>query len=177
MKTTTTAQLLVNGDRLNQSIARLAQIGKLPNDGIKRIAYSQEDLEARNLVMHWMKESQMQIRIDAAGNIIGKYPGKLADAPALATGSHIDTVPCGGDYDGAYGVLAALEVVRVLQENQLRLNHPLEVIVFTDEEGSMIGSKAISGRVINDPDYYRRPDGTDIKSCLAKIGGIGIISL
>lgn len=170
MKSTTTA-LFINGDRLNQSIARLAQIGKLPNDGIKRIAYSQEDLEARNLVIHWMKEYQMQIRIDAAGNIIGKYPGKNPDAPALATGSHIDTVPCGGHYDGAYGVLAALEVVRVLQENQLRLNHPLEVIVFTDEEGSMIGSKAISGRIINDREYYRRPDGTDIKTCLAKIGG------
>jgi beta-ureidopropionase / N-carbamoyl-L-amino-acid hydrolase len=171
MKSITSTQLLVNGDRLNQSIARLSQIGKLPNGGVKRIAYSQADLEARNLVIHWMKEIQMKVRIDAAGNIIGKYPGRVPDVPALATGSHIDTVPCGGHYDGAYGVLAGLEVVRVLQENQIKLERSLEVIVFTDEEGSMIGSKAISGRIIDNPNYYRRPDGTDIYTCLRKIGG------
>jgi beta-ureidopropionase / N-carbamoyl-L-amino-acid hydrolase len=164
-------ELLVNGDRLNQSIANLAQIGQLADGGVKRIAYSQEDLAARNLVQQWMNEAGMTIRIDAAGNIIGRYPGKYDDAPALATGSHIDTVPCGGHYDGAYGVLAGIEVVRTLKENGILLNHPLEVIVFTDEEGSMIGSKAISGRIIDDPNYYRRPDGTDIYTCLEKIGG------
>ncbi|MBE9044752.1 Zn-dependent hydrolase [Pleurocapsales cyanobacterium LEGE 10410] len=171
MKPTITTQPLVNGDRLNQNIARLATIGALPNGGVKRIAYSHEDLQARNLVQQWMREIEMEVRIDAAGNIIGKYPGKHAAAPALATGSHIDTVPCGGHYDGAYGVLAGLEAVQVLKEHQLQLNRSVEVIVFTDEEGSMIGSKAISGRVINDPGYYRRPDGTDIYSCLKAIGG------
>ena len=110
----------------------------------------------------------MEITIDAAGNIIGKYQGNNIHAPVLATGSHIDTVPCGGHYDGAYGVLAGLEVVRVLKENQLKLDRSIEVIVFTDEEGTMIGSKAISGRVVSDPEYYRRPDGTDIQTCLQK---------
>ncbi len=171
MKSITTAQLLVNGDRLNQSIARLAEIGKLSNGGVKRIAYSQKDIEARNLVQQWMKKLEMQVSIDAAGNIIGRYLGKNINAPALATGSHIDTVPCGGHYDGAYGVLAGLEVVRVLQENQIKLDRSIEVIVFTDEEGSMIGSKAISGRVVQDPGYYRRPDGTDIQTCLTRVGG------
>ncbi|MEO1802509.1 MAG: Zn-dependent hydrolase [Cyanobacteria bacterium J06629_2] len=171
MKSITTAELLVNGDRLNQSIASLASIGQLPNGGVKRIAYSKEDVEARNLVQQWMKDLEMEIAIDAAGNIIGKYLGKNPLASAIATGSHIDTVPCGGHYDGAYGVLAGLEVVRVLKENQIKLERPIEVIVFTDEEGSMIGSKAISGRVVGDPEYYRRPDGTDIQTCLAKIGG------
>ena len=169
--TITTARLLVNGDRLNRSIAKLAQIGQLSNGGVKRIAYSREDIEARNLVQQWMREAQMQVRIDAAGNIIGRYPGKNPDAPALATGSHIDTVPCGGHYDGAYGVLAGLEAVRILQENQIKLDRSIEVIVFTDEEGSMIGSKAIAGRVTQDRDYYRRPDGTDIQTCLIGIGG------
>ena len=167
----TSTQLLINGDRLNQSIARLAKIGALPNGGVKRIAYSHEDIQARNLIQKWMREIDMEVRVDAAGNIIGKYPGKYPNALALATGSHIDTVPCGGHYDGAYGVLSGLEAVRVLQENQLYLDRPIEVIVFTDEEGSMIGSKAISGRVINDSGYYRRPDGTDIYTCLEKIGG------
>ena len=171
MKSLTTTGLLVNGDRLNQSIACLAQIGKLPNGGVKRIAYSQEDIKARSLIKQWMKELQMQVNVDTAGNIIGTYLGKYPNLPALATGSHIDTVPCGGHYDGSYGVLAGLEVIRVLRENQLQLDRSLQVIVFTDEEGSMIGSKAISGRVINDPGYYRRPDGTDIQSCLEKIGG------
>jgi beta-ureidopropionase / N-carbamoyl-L-amino-acid hydrolase len=164
-------KLSVNGDRLNQNIADLAQIGQLPEGGVKRIAYSLEDITARNLVQHWMSEAGMTIAIDAAGNIIGRYPGKYPNAPALATGSHIDTVPCGGNYDGAYGVLAGIEVVRTLQENRILLAHPLEVIVFTDEEGSMIGSKAISGRIVKDPNYYLRPDGTDIYTCLGKIGG------
>ncbi len=171
MKSITTAQLLVNGDLLNQSIARLAEIGKLSNGGVKRIAYSQKDIEARNLVQQWMKKLKMQVSIDAAGNIVGRYLGKNINAPALATGSHIDTVPCGGHYDGAYGVLAGLEVVRVLQENQIRLDRSIEVIIFTDEEGSMIGSKAISGRLVQDPEYYRRPDGTDIQTCLTRVGG------
>ncbi len=172
MKSTSlSTKLLINGDRLNQTIAGLAQIGKLPNGGVKRIAYSQKDIAARNLVQNWMQEAGMTIKIDAAGNIIGKYPGKYPDAPALATGSHIDTVPCGGHYDGAYGVLAGIEIARVFRENHIFLNYSFEVIVFTDEEGSMIGSKAISGRVVNDPNYYRRTDGTDICSCLEKIGG------
>lgn len=92
-------------------------------------------------------------------------------SPALATGSHIDTVPNGGRYDGAFGVLAGLEVVRVLNEQQIQLDHPLEVIVFTDEEGSMIGCKAMSGRVLNDPAKYRFSDGTDIQTCLQRVGG------
>lgn len=171
MTPTTETQLLINGDRLNQSIARLAQIGQLPNGGVKRIAYSQEDIEARNLIQQWMRELEMEVEIDAAGNIMGKYSGKNPKKSAIVTGSHIDTVPCGGHYDGCYGVLAGLEVVRVLRENQIRLDRSVEVIVFTDEEGSMIGSKAISGRVVPDPEYYRRPDGTDIQTCLDKIGG------
>ncbi|MEL6582138.1 MAG: Zn-dependent hydrolase [Cyanobacteria bacterium J06621_12] len=171
MKSIAKAEFLVNGDRLNQSIADLASIGQLSNGGVKRIAYSPEDVEARNLVQQWMKELGMEVKIDAAGNIVGKYAGKNPVANAIATGSHIDTVPCGGHYDGAYGVLAGLEVVKVLKENQIQLDRPIEVIVFTDEEGSMIGSKAISGRVVRDPEYYRRPDGTDIQTCLKRVGG------
>ena len=167
----TTAELLVNGNRLNKSIATLASIGKLGNGGVKRIAYSTEDIEARNLIQQWMQELEMEVKIDAAGNIIGRYPGKNPSASVISTGSHIDTVPCGGHYDGAYGVLSGLEVVRVLKENRIKLERAIEVIVFTDEEGSMIGSKSMSGRVILDPEYYRRPDGTDIQTCLNRVGG------
>lgn len=167
----TRSTLTINGDRLNASIARLAQIGRIPGGGVRRLAYSCEDVQARSLVQTWMQTSGLEVQIDPAGNLIGKLPGKTSQAPALATGSHLDTVPTGGRYDGAYGVLAGIEVVRVLQEHQIRLNHALEVIIFTDEEGTMLGSKAISGSLINDSSYYRRPDGTEIHTCLQRIGG------
>lgn len=160
----------VNSDRLLQNLATLAQIGKLPNGGVRRISYTPDDLRARQLVREWMAEAGMAVRIDAAGNIIGTYAGKTSSA-ALATGSHIDTVPAGGRYDGALGVLAGIEVVQTLWDHKITLNHPIEVIVFTDEEGGMIGSKAMAGKAVRDPDYYRRDDGTPIESCLAQIGG------
>ena len=113
----------------------------------------------------------MTVTIDAAGNIIGRYGG-TRDLPALATGSHIDTVPAGGRYDGALGVLAGIEVVATLYDAGQRLNHPIEVMVFTDEEGEMIGSKAMAGNAhYTHADFYRRLDGTTIQTCLQRIGG------
>jgi beta-ureidopropionase / N-carbamoyl-L-amino-acid hydrolase len=141
------SKIAVNGDRLNASITRLAKIGRLPNGNVCRLAFTPEDLQARYLVQQWMVEAGMAVRTDAAGNMIGSYGGHKAGAPALATGSHIDTVPSGGEYDGALGVLAGIEVVRSLREHRLQLNHPVEVIVFTDEESSMIGCQAMAGMV------------------------------
>ena len=161
----------INSERLSQTLATLATIGKLPAGGVRRISYSPEDLQARQQVRQWMEQAGLSIRIDAAGNLIGTYGGQRADAPALSTGSHIDTVPSGGRYDGALGVLAGIEVVRTLNENQIRLDHPIEVIVFTDEEGGMIGSKAMSGRTQSDPEAYCRQDGRSIQECLTLIGG------
>ncbi len=166
-----TVRLSINSDRLNRSISELAAIGKLANGGVCRIAFSDADLKARQQVQTWMEDAGMTTRIDAAGNVIGRYAGKNENAPALATGSHIDTVPVGGAFDGCLGVLAGIEVVCTLRENQMRLNHPIEVIVFSDEERSVIGSKAIAGEVHEDPAYYVRLDGTPIQDCLAKVGG------
>jgi beta-ureidopropionase / N-carbamoyl-L-amino-acid hydrolase len=162
--------LSVNGSRLNSSIAQLAQIGKLPGGGVSRVAFTKEDLLARKLVESWMREAGMTVRIDAAGNTIGRYGG-LREGAALATGSHIDTVPTGGHFDGVLGVLAGIEVVRVLRENGLRLEHAIETIVFTDEESTVIGCKAMAGNTVNNPEYYRRSDATSIQTCLAQIGG------
>jgi beta-ureidopropionase / N-carbamoyl-L-amino-acid hydrolase len=161
----------IDTDRLSQSIATLAEIGRLPHGGVCRIAYSPEDLKARKLVQQWMHEAGMSVRMDAAGNVIGTYVGQNPNAPAIATGSHLDTVPTGGRYDGALGVLAGIEVVRSLQENQICPMHPIEVIAFTDEEGGMIGCKSISGSSIPNPEYYRRDDGTSIEECLQRVGG------
>ncbi|BAU12703.1 N-carbamoyl-L-amino acid amidohydrolase [Leptolyngbya sp. NIES-3755] len=166
-----TVRLAINSDRLNQSIADLASIGKLENGGVCRIAFTDVDLQARNQVQAWMEDAGMTTRIDAAGNVIGRYEGKFPNAPVLATGSHIDTVPVGGAFDGCLGVLAGIEVVRTLRENDIRLDHSIEVIIFSDEERSVIGSKAIAGEVHEDPAYYVRLDGTPIQNCLAKVGG------
>lgn len=169
--TLATLPMTINGARLLRSIDQLAEIGKLPNGGVSRVAFTTEDLLARQLVQSWMTEAGMAVRIDAAGNIIGRYAGLNPHAPALATGSHIDTVPVAGRYDGCLGVLAGIEVVRVLNAQKHRLQHPLEVIVFTDEERSVIGCKAMAGEIKEPSDYYARLDGTSIQTCLRKIGG------
>jgi N-carbamoyl-L-amino-acid hydrolase len=167
----TMSKLAIDSARLERSLSELAEIGKLPAGGISRVAFTPEDLRARQLVQTWMVAAGMTVRIDAAGNMIGRYEGTSATAGALATGSHIDTVPTGGRYDGCLGVLAGIEVVRVLQERSIRLHHPLEVIVFTDEERSVIGSKGMAGEVLEDASYYARLDGTPIQRCLEQIGG------
>lgn len=163
--------LSINSDRLNKSIEELAKISQVADGGVTRIAFSQEDIAARNLVQNWMIEAGMNVCIDAAGNIIGRYEGKQPNCPALATGSHIDTVPNGGRYDGNLGVLAGIEIVRTFNENNIRLQHPIEVIVFSDEENTMIGSKAMAGTAKYDAEFYRLADGTSIEKTLAKVGG------
>ena len=166
-----TVALQTNHIRLQQRLSDLATIGQLSCGGVRRTAYSPEDLAARQMVIAAMEQVDMDITIDAAGNIIGRYPG-TQDLPALATGSHIDTVPAGGRYDGALGVLAGIEVVATLYEADQRLKHPIEVIVFTDEEGEMIGSKAMAGTAhYSDADFYHRLDDTPIQTCLQRIGG------
>jgi beta-ureidopropionase / N-carbamoyl-L-amino-acid hydrolase len=164
-------KLAVNKDRLDRSLAELAAIGKLPNGGVCRLAFSEEDIQARQLVKTWMLEAGMSVRSDAVGNIIGTYAGTESGTAALATGSHIDTVPVGGRFDGCLGVLAGIEVAKVFQESQIRLRHPFEVIVFSDEENSVIGCKAIAGNAPTDPERYRRKDDTSIQDCLKNVGG------
>ncbi|MGK7912940.1 MAG: Zn-dependent hydrolase [Synechococcus sp.] len=166
-----TLPLAVDGDRLLQALKNLGKIGRQEEGVVRRLAFSPEDIEARNRVSQWMSEAGMAVRIDAAANLIGKYPGQESDAPALATGSHIDTVPSGGQYDGALGVIAGLEVARVLHENQLRLHHPFEVIVFADEERTMVGSKAMAGIAPSNPDDYSTATNEPIQICLDRAGG------
>lgn len=166
------SSLVVNSDRLNNSINRLAKIGKQLSGSICRIAFTPEDLQARYLVQQWMIEAGMMVRTDTAGNLIGSYAGIVEGAPALATGSHIDTVPTGGRFDGVLGVLAGIEVVRTLRENDLRLNHSIEVIVFTDEESTMIGCQAMAGTVLlQSPERYQSKVGSSIQTCLEMVGG------
>jgi len=165
-------ELRINHERLHHRIYDLAKIGQQPSGSIRRLAFTPEDLQAREVVKQWMLEAGMSVRTDAAGNLIGRYPGQNQMAPALATGSHLDTVPTGGRYDGVLGVLAGIEVAQILKENHLKLHHPLEVIVFTDEESTMIGAQAMAGTVLLDnPERYCSKTGESIQSCLKRVGG------
>ena len=169
----------ISRENLDANIKTLSAIGATTNDAVKRLSFTEDDVKGRELVMKWMRELDMSVKIDTAGNIIGTYPSMFSsdqkkDIPALATGSHIDTVPTGGKYDGALGVLAGLEVVRALKAQGEYLHHPIEVIVFTDEESTLIGSKAMSGRLdftnLKISDFttsIREP----IDKCLRTIGG------
>lgn len=162
----------IDGQRLNDHIESLAKIGQRPDGSLCRLAFTPEDIQARYRVQQWMVEAGMQVRTDAAGNLIGRYEGEVADAPALATGSHIDTVPSGGRYDGVLGVLAGIEAVRALRDRGQRLNHPVEVIVFSDEENTMIGCQAIAGTALLDaPERYQTNVDAPIQDCLEMLGG------
>ena len=138
------AQLRVDGSRLNSHLTELAKFGKTPEGGTNRVAYSDIDQQARQYAMQLMRDAKLEVGVDAAGNIIGRRAGTDAALKPLMIGSHIDSVPQGGSYDGQVGSMSAIEVAQTLAENNVRLEHPLEVIIFQNEEGGTIGSAAIS---------------------------------
>ena len=138
------AQLRIDGSRLNSHLTELAKFGKTPEGGTNRVAYSDIDQQARQYAMQLMRDAKLEVGVDAAGNIIGRRAGTDAALKPLMIGSHIDSVPQGGSYDGQVGSMSAIEVAQSLAENNVRLKHPLEVIIFQNEEGGTIGSAAIS---------------------------------
>lgn len=140
----TQAKASVNGVRLNAHLAELARFGKTPEGGTNRVAYSDADFLARQYVMGLMRDAKLDVSIDAAGNIIGRRTGSDASLKPLMLGSHIDSVPYGGMYDGQVGSMGAIEVAQSLAEGNVRLRHPLEVVIFQNEEGGTRGSMAIS---------------------------------
>jgi N-carbamoyl-L-amino-acid hydrolase len=122
----------------------LAEFGKNSQGGVSRVAYSEADIQARQYAMELMRAAQLDVSIDAAGNIVGRRSGTSPSLPPLVMGSHIDSVPQGGKYDGAVGSLGAIEVAQTLAEHELTLVHPLEVIIFQNEEHGSNGSRALS---------------------------------
>lgn len=136
--------LRVNGERVNSHLRELAQFGKTPEGGTHRLAYTDADLEARQYAMKLMRAAKLEVSIDAAGNIVGRRAGGDASLKPLMIGSHIDSVPAGGSYDGQVGSMGAIEVAQTLAENNVRLRHPLEVVLFQNEEGGTIGSAALA---------------------------------
>ena len=137
--------LQVNSERLSQSLSTLATYGKNEKGGSDRVAYSVHDLAARPFVKELLAAAGLEVSVDFAGNIIGRKAGKNPSLKPISLGAHIDEVPNGGDYDGPVGVMGAIEVVRTLKEAGIQTEHPLEVIIFTNEEGGVIGSRALVG--------------------------------
>ncbi|MDA0265159.1 MAG: M20 family metallo-hydrolase [Chloroflexi bacterium] len=165
----------INAPRINQTLDELGHLGESP-DGMDRVAYSQEDIAGREYTIKLMREAGLETRIDTAGNIIGRRSGSDDDLPAIALGSHTDTVPKGGKYDGALGVMAAVEVARTLQEHGHLTRHPLEVISFTNEEGTrfhrwLVGSRSMAGLLEQEDLEAVDDDGFGLGPCLADIGG------
>ncbi|WP_155687449.1 Zn-dependent hydrolase [Burkholderia cepacia] len=143
--------LSVNGHRLWNSLMDLARIGATPKGGNARLALTELDGQGRDLVVGWMKDAGLEIRVDQIGNIFGRRTGRDASLPPVMTGSQIDTQPTGGKFDGCYGVMAGLEVMRTLNERGVQTEAPLELIIWTNEEGSrfvpvMMGSGVFTGR-------------------------------
>ena len=136
--------ILASIERMEQRIQTLSGFGANPQGGVSRVAFSKADIEGREYIRELMEEAGLEVRLDTAGNIIGKREGSDPDLPVIMFGSHIDSVPGGGNYDGDVGVIGAIEVAQLLHENGLQTRHPLEVVSFTDEEGGLIGSRAMT---------------------------------
>jgi len=143
---------MIKLERLKKRIEQLAEIGRSEFGGITRLALSEEDRRAQELVTGWMKEAGMTVRLDAAGNLIGRKNGRDADAKSVMIGSHIDSAVEGGKYDGTIGVIAGIEVVQHFMEEGIVTLYPIEVVAFCEEEGSrfhsgLFGSRALTGQV------------------------------
>ena len=165
----------VNGERLWDSLMEIGRIGGTPGGGSRRLALTAEDGEARALLCAWAREAGLAVTVDGIGNIFVRREGTEADVPPVVFGSHLDTVPTGGKFDGPYGVLAGLEVMRRLQELDIRTRAPLELVNWTNEEGSRfspmtLGSSVFVGDVALGFALSRRDAaGIGVSDALAKL--------
>ena len=165
----------INAARLNRTLGELGHIGDSPQ-GMQRLAFSPADVAGREYTLDLMRRAGLETRIDAAGNIIGRKPGSDTNLPSIALGSHTDTVPSGGKYDGALGVMAAIEVVQTLADRGDTLRHPVETLVFTNEEGTrfhrwLIGSRAMAGLLEPDDLTALDDEGVSLGVRMTDIGG------
>ncbi|NIR35378.1 MAG: M20/M25/M40 family metallo-hydrolase, partial [Actinobacteria bacterium] len=137
----------MDGDRLNRRLMALREFGGTPEGGTARLAYSDDDLAARAWLTERMEAAGLEVSVDLAGNLIGRRSGADPSLRSIVLGSHIDSVPEGGNYDGQVGSVGALEVAATLADAGHTTRHPLEVAVWANEEGGKTGSRALSGEV------------------------------
>lgn len=166
----------VNGDRLRGTLEEMAQIGATTGGGVQRLTLSDEDKRARDLFAGWLKELNLEVQVDEMGNIFGKRAGKNTDLAPVMSGSHIDSQPKGGRFDGILGVMGPLEVMRTLQENSIETERPIVIVDWTNEEGTrfspaMVASGVWAGALERDWIYDRVDrDGKRFGDELERIG-------
>jgi N-carbamoyl-L-amino-acid hydrolase len=165
------AVLHADPQRMQARIEALSGFGLNENGGSDRVAFSEHDREAREYFAGLMREAGLEVRMDAAANLIGRREGRRDDLPPILFGSHIDTVPNGGRYDGCVGSVGALEAIELLNEHGIETEHPLEVIVFTDEEGGLSGSRAFIGDLGEDALAVVSHSGKTIGEGIRYLGG------
>jgi N-carbamoyl-L-amino-acid hydrolase len=158
-------------ERMQQRIKALSAFGANAEGGVDRVAFSEADIAGRAYIMDLMKEAGLTVRLDTAGNIIGRREGSEPDLPVIMFGSHIDSVPGGGNYDGDVGVIGAIEVIQLMQDNGIRTRHPLEIVSFTDEEGGLTGSRAMIGGVDERTLSVMSHSGMTIGDGIKAVGG------
>ncbi|MDN3657017.1 Zn-dependent hydrolase [Ferruginibacter paludis] len=165
------SKLTVNAQRIESRLADLSKFGKDSTGKGYRVAYTKGDQEGRAWFITMMTNAGLEVSIDDAGNITGKRKGKNASLQPIAFGSHIDMVPDGGNYDGCVGSIGALEMMEVLNENNVVTDHPLQLIIFSNEEGGTIGSMAMAGKVTAEGLKQVSQSGLTMAAGIKAIGG------
>ena len=166
---------MINSERLNQQFNALKNI-TAAGKGINRLAFSDADWQGREYLMQLMKDAGLTLRVDAFGNVIGHYAGKDESLPAVMCGSHGDSVPEGGNYDGIFGILSAIETVRSMHEEGFVPDHPIEVVLFMCEESSRFGAATLGSRAMrgelsqDDLDRLQDKQGRSLREVLKSRG-------
>jgi len=171
--------LRIDGKRLWNSLMELAQIGATPKGGVRRLTLTDEDRRARDLFCRWARDAGLAVEVDGIGNLFARRAGTDPSLPPVAMGSHLDSQPSGGKFDGAYGVMAGLEVLRTLNDAGIRTRAPMEVVSWTNEEGSrftpvLMGSGVFSGVfTLEHVRAQKDVEGVSVGDALEKIGYAG----
>ena len=161
----------LDSNRIKNDLLKLASFGNTELDGNERIAYSDYNVDALAWLKTELEALNLNVSIDFAGNLIAVRDGINNNLKPIGFGSHIDCVPNGGHYDGQIGVLAGLEIFRVLNENNIKTNHPLELIVFSNEEGGVFGSRALAGVITDETMDVMTASGLTNFQGVNKLGG------
>lgn len=174
--------LTINETRFLKNMDKSSTIGATENNGLNRLTLTEEDKEMRDHFIQLLKEANLEVRIDDFGNIYGRREGKIKNAPAIAFGSHLDTQPCGGRFDGILGVLSGLEVMQTLNDHDIHTDYSLELINFTNEEGArfnppLLGVGGVTGIFTKDFVYnVKDSENITFEEALTTIGYKGLES-
>ncbi|MDP6560779.1 MAG: M20/M25/M40 family metallo-hydrolase, partial [Candidatus Binatia bacterium] len=174
--TISSPEVHINDRRLIRDLNAVSRIGIGSHGSVTRLVFSVQDLRSRQLFIHLMNQAGLKVRMDQIGNVFGRLEGRRAKEPAVMVGSHLDTVVQGGKFDGAVGVVGALEAVRTLKENRVFLASPVEVVCFVGEESSRfgfstLGSSLMTGEIgLEDLAHAVDQDGTKLGDVLSGMG-------